>query len=112
MIYLDNTTDAQAVLIPRNGDTPAGDITLTARNTVDLTTPIAVGVLDLKTSQLYYNVSLVLPEGLPDGEYQYELTAGGETLASGLLGIGVQPRCTDPERVVEYKKDITYQQYE
>lgn len=111
MIYLENKTDAQAVFIPRNGDTPRGDITLTARSTVDLTTPVAVVVLDLNISQLYYNVALCLPEGIADGEYRYELAAGGEILSEGLLVIGAQPRGEAPAGVQQYVKETTYKQY-
>lgn len=110
MIYLENNGTAQAVFIPRNVDTPAGDITLTARSTVDLTTPVSVTVLDLKVSQLYYDVALRLPDGMADGEYRYELAVGGQLLSEGLMIVGAAPRGEAPG-VRQYVKETTYQQY-
>lgn len=110
MIYLENKTDAQAAFIPRNGDTPGGDITLTLTSTVDLSTPLAVEVLDLNISRLYYDVAFRLPEGIADGEYRYRLTAGGQILSDGLMVVGAAPRGEAPG-VKQYVKETIYQQY-
>ena len=110
MIYLENKTDAQAAFIPRNGDTPGGDITLTVTSTVDLSTPLAVEVLDLNISRLYYDVAFRLPEGIADGEYRYRLTAGGQVLSDGLMVVGAAPRGEAPG-VKQYVKETIYQQY-
>lgn len=45
-------------------------------------------VEDRSRSSLFYNFTLSLPEGLPDGEYTYRLTDGDTVLATGLLQIG------------------------
>jgi len=110
MIYLENTTFAQAAFIPRNGDAPTGTITLTARSTVDLTTPLRVDVLDLKVSRLYFDVSFRLPAGMADGEYRYELAADGKVLSEGLMIVGVSP-LGPVTGAREYVKETTYKQY-
>ena len=113
MLYIVNTHDAQAVFIPRNydGDAPA-DLSLQLRSTVDLTTPLTCGVLDLAVSLLYYNVAFVLPEDIADGEYRYELTGGGQTLSSGLAYIGARPRGEAPAGTTQWGENITYKQYD
>lgn len=45
-------------------------------------------VEDRSRSSLFYNFTLLLPEGLPDGEYTYRLTDGDAVLATGLVRIG------------------------
>lgn len=109
MIYLENKTSAQAAFIPKNGDALAAAETLrfTLRSTVDLSTPLDVTVLDLHISLLYYDVAFVLPEGIADGEYKYELTSGPSLLSSGLVMVG---STFAPD--IEYDKTIEYEQYE
>lgn len=104
MLYLDNTGEAQAVYIPRSGAADGG-LVFRARSTVDLT-EFSVGTIDLGTSRLYYNVSVVLPEGIPDGEYEYTLLADGVPVSSGLLVIG------EAAGAGEYNREIEYEQYE
>lgn len=111
MLYLQNTTEAQALFIPRNIDTPEGDLWLVLRNTLDLTIPVRVTVLDLGISALYYDVALTLPEGMADGEYQYTLTAGGETLSEGLLYLGAIPRGAAPSGLRQFEHATTYKQF-
>lgn len=108
MIYVTNTTDAQAVFFPVSYTLEEpGTITFTARSTVDLDTPISAVVIDLQTHDLYYNVSLALPQGLTPGEYEYELASDGVTLSSGVMVLsgGDVP-------VEEYTQSTTYEQYE
>ena len=108
MVYLNNTTDAQAVFIPRDVETPDGGLlSLTAKSTVDLDTPIDVKLIDLKLHRLFYNLAVELPKGIAPGEYQYELTAGGRTLSTGLMVIRDGRGTTG-----QYNKEITYEQYE
>lgn len=106
MIYLRNIRDAQMMFIPRNGGTPQGDLVFQARNTIDLAVEINEAVTDLRTSDLYLNLKVELPADLPDGEYEYSLMAGNDTLSSGLLVIG------DYTKPSEYNKEIIYEQYE
>lgn len=106
MIYLQNTTESQVLLIPKSS--PGHDLVLVfkAKSTIDLTMEINQGVIDLETSNLYYNLAVTLPAGIPDGEYEYTLMNGDTIMASGLLVIGEN---SNPS---EYNKEIQYEQYE
>lgn len=106
MIYLHNTTEPQVIYVPRNMETPQGDIVFRAKSTIDLAVEVEMVVINLETSALYYNIAVTLPAGVPDGEYEYSLSVGDTIIASGLLAIGGY---SDPS---QYNKDITYEQYE
>lgn len=106
MIYLQNTRESQVMFIPRNGETPQGDLVFRAKSTIDLVVEINQDVTDLQTSDLYFNLAIELPAGLPDGEYEYTLLSGQIPISSGLLVIGENGRPS------EYEKEITYEQYE
>lgn len=106
MIYLQNTTESQVMFIPRNGMTPGGDLVFKAKSTIGLDTQINRAVTDLQTSDLYFNLAIALPTGLPNGEYEYSLSSGGVLLSTGLLVIGEN---FSPS---QYEKEITYEQYE
>lgn len=105
MIYLQNTTESQVMFIPRSDAVPQGDLVFKAKSTIDLEVEINQVVTDLQTSDLYFNLAVTLNAGLPDGEYEYSLSAGETLLSSGLLVIG------DNSRPSEYNKDIKYEQY-
>ena len=106
MIYLQNTSESQVMFIPRNGETPKGDLVFRAKSTIDLVVEINQEVTDLQTSDLYFNLAIELPAGLPDGEYEYTLLSGQIPVSSGLLVIGENGRPS------EYNKEIQYEQYE
>ena len=106
MIYLQNISEAQVALIPRNGVEPLGDLVFKAKSTIDLAIEINQGVIDLGTSEQYYNIAIELPEGIPTGEYEYTLYGGDQALSTGLLVVG------EYARESEYNKEITYEQYE
>jgi len=105
MIYLQNTSEeSQVLFIPRNGETPEGDLVFTAKSTIDLD-EISLEVTDLQTSDLYFNIAVTLPAGLPNGEYEYTLMAGDVPVSTGLLVIG------DNFSPSQYNKEIVYEQY-
>lgn len=106
MIYLNNTTEAQVVFIPRDTDL-SGTLQFSARSTVGLDIPIAATMVDLKVHRLCYALAVTLPENIATGEYEYTLKAGGEKVSTGLLII--KDGLTDAE---QYNKEITYEQYE
>ena len=106
MIYLQNTTEPQVVFVPKSGAVPEGNLVFQAKSAIDLDFKIAQIVTDLRTSDLYFNLAIALPSGLPDGEYEYYLGVGAQLLATGLLVIGESPESS------EYQKEITYEQYE
>ena len=105
MIYLKNISDAQILMIPRNGEIVTGEMSLVMRNTTDQQ-ETTLSVTDLNTSGLYFNIAVVLPGGLADGEYQYSLKDGNIQVSCGLLYIG------DLQSPSQHKTTITYKQYE
>ena len=105
MIYLKNISDAQILMIPRNGGIVTGEMSLVMRNTTDQQ-ETTLSVTDLNTSGLYFNLAVVLPGGLADGEYQYSLKDGNIQVSCGLLYVG------DLQSPSPYETTITYKQYE
>lgn len=105
MIYLKNISDAQILMIPRNGGIVTGEMTLVMRNTTDLQ-ETTLSMTDLNTSGLYFNLAVALPGGLADGEYQYSLKDGNIQVSCGLLYVG------DLQSPSQHETTITYKQYE
>ena len=105
MIYFKNISDAQILMIPRNGGIVTGEMTLVMRNTTDLQ-ETTLSVTDLNTSGLYFNLAVALPGGLADGEYQYSLKDGNIQVSCGLLYVG------DLQSPSQHETTITYKQYE
>lgn len=107
MLYLSNTTEAQAVYVPINGDVPSGELLFKGKSTIDLDTEIDLQVVDLQVSALYMYLSVILPEGVTPGEYEYTVSSqDNETLSTGLLVVGENSAPT------QYEKSITYEQYQ
>ena len=108
MIYLSNTTDAQGADVPRDTEVPEGaTIRFTMKSTVDLDPVVDALVSDMNLLNVYFNVALTLPENTAPGEYQYELTADGDVLSSGLCIVRDNGKKTE-----EYNKEIEYEQYQ
>ena len=105
MIYLKNISDAQILMIPRNGGIVTGEMALVMRNTTDLQ-ETTLSVTDLNTSGLYFNLAVALPSGLADGEYQYSLKNGNIQMSCGLIYVG------DLQSPSRHETTITYKQYE
>lgn len=105
MIYLSNTSEEQQVMIPRNGLTVGEQLTLEIRNTTSLVEE-SMQVEESGDSGMYALLAVSLPEGVPDGEYQYRLKDGDDMVSGGLLVIGHD---SEPS---QYEETITYTQYE
>ena len=105
MIYLKNISDAQILMIPRNGGIVTGEMSLVMRNTTDQQ-ETTLSMTDLNTSGLYFNLAVSLPGGLADGEYQYSLKDGNIQVSCGLLYVG------DLQSPSQHETTITYKQYE
>lgn len=105
MIYLKNMSDAQILMIPRNGEIVTGEMSLVMRNTTDQQ-ETTLSVTNLNTSGLYFNLAVALPGGLADGEYQYSLKDGNIQVSCGLLYVG------DLQSPSQHETTITYKQYE
>ena len=106
MLYLQNTEDAQMVFVPSNGEIPSGDLVFKAKSTIDLATEIELQVVSLDVSEIYMHLSVAIQGEIPNGEYEYTVTAGDELVSSGLLIVGENSR---PE---QYNHAIEYEQYE
>ena len=105
MIYLQNTTESQVLFVPKNGTIESGELTLKARNTIDNDFIIDT-MVDINTSDLYFNLAVTLPAGYPDGEYEYALMDNDIVLSTGILILE-----SAESRRTEYNKDIEYEQY-
>ena len=105
MIYLKNISDAQTLMIPRNGEIVTGEMALVMRNTTDLQ-ETTLSVTDLNTSGIYFNLAVALPGELADGEYQYSLKNGDIQVSCGILYVG------DLQSPRQHETTITYKQYE
>ena len=106
MIYLENTTDAQPLFVPRSRADVVGELVLKVRSTVGLETVVDVEAIDLNTSNLYYRLAVVLPEGVAQGEYEYSLSDDTGALSTGIIYVGELSRPT------QHDTTITYEQYE
>ena len=105
MIYLKNISDAQILMIPRNGGIVTGEMSLVMRNTTDQQ-ETTLSMTDLNTSGLYFNLAVALPGGLADRAYQYSLKNGNTQVSCGLLYVG------DLQSPSQHETTITYKQYE
>lgn len=105
MIYLKNISDAQTLMIPRNGEIVTGEMALVMRNTTDHQ-ETTLSVTDLNTSGIYFNIAVALPGGLADGEYQYSLKNGDIQVSCGILYVG------DLQSPSQHETTIRYKQYE
>lgn len=104
MLYLKNISQPQILFIPRDGSKDTGNLTLEVLSTIDKTLR-TFNVIDNGFSDLYFNVSLSLPEDMPIGEHEYTLLNGPMVLSKGLLIL------TEDVTNTEYQKTITYEQY-
>ena len=104
MLYIQNISDSQVIFVPKNGMRASGELTLKLRNTIDQDVIIA-HVADNHTSNLYFSLEISLPEGCPDGEYEYALMDDDNVLSTGIMVL------VSAETTNEYNKDIEYEQY-
>lgn len=61
---------------------------LILENKVSKTQTVITGLTDLCTSALFYQFNIILPSGMLDGEYEYNLMDGQNIIATGVLQIG------------------------
>lgn len=106
MIYLNNTSTPQGFFVPKNGTTPPGDLVFKAKSTVTLKEEVSQAVTDLRTSEMFFSISITLPANVPSGEYAYTLLAGNTPVSIGILIIG------ETFRPTQHNTDITYKEYE
>ena len=131
MLYLRNTTDAQRVRIPADGAKLQGQLALRLVNVigggdgVESVWDPRVYLVDADgafvhdsdgrqivmaapedRTRLYYLAAVELPDGIPDGEYNYTATVDGVTVSCGLAYVGDFSAAS-----VEYNNSLEYEQY-
>lgn len=110
MIYLKNITARQSIRVPLSGleDTSATPVFI-LRNTVDNREVYDADWQDGVYEFGYMRGTIKLPAGLPDGEYEYRLAQGTETMSSGVAQVGDYTPVTVPPKE---EKTINFKQYE
>ena len=106
MVYLENITTPQRAFIPLNGlSSLPENVQLKITGTVSVDEyDIPVSVVSL--TEIYADVKVSLPEGLPDGSYEYRLMLGEDTVSTGCLQIG-----NYEINRKEYGRTVEYRQY-
>lgn len=104
MVYLENTTEAQPLFIPRSRADVFGRLTLALRSTVGLEIVVDAEAIDLDTTPLYYRVAVALPEGAAEGEYEYALADETGTLATGVAYVGTLAAPTETDNTIQYEQ--------
>lgn len=110
MIYLENTTDPQVVSIPNPGSMDyLLHVSVTLRSTTENRTVLEVENLrPLSGSRAYLALRIVLPEGLPDGEYVLDVTQ--DLCVSMLVQVGEYERIPNPAKdesfeITQYERE-------
>lgn len=80
---------------------------LTIKSTIDLKVILQEDVTDKQTSAGYYTFDITLPDGIPDGEYEYTLRDGDDILSNGVMTI----RGKNGVAKEQYDKETEYEQY-
>lgn len=104
MVYLENTTEAQPLFIPRSRAEVVGSLALTLRSTVGLEIVVDAEAIDLDTTPLYYRVAVALPDGIAEGEYEYTLADDTGALATGIAYIGELADPTETDTEIRYEQ--------
>ena len=104
MVYLENTTEARPLFIPRSRADVFGRLTLALRSTVGLEIVVDAEAIDLDTTPLYYRVAVALPEGTATGEYEYTLADKTGTIASGVAYVGTLAQPTETDNTIQYEQ--------
>jgi len=101
MIYLENTTSAQSVRFPSAQWSNAGQrrLPITAARILTLTNTATRKVEHMQSfrtiveESCYITLQVALTEVIPNGEYEYILTAGDDvTLGKGIAQVGEYSR--------------------
>lgn len=104
MLYLQNNSDAQSLLIPKSRETK-GKLLFSAESAMNLTS-FEREVIDVGSSAYYLTIPLTFQEGMPSGEYEYALTDEEGVVSTGILIVG------DLDTAIEYTNNVEYEQYE
>lgn len=105
MLYLQNSTKSQVLVVPTNGITPGNGLRLKVRSTIDLE-EVTLEVTAGESSDQYAHLSVTLPDDMSQGEYEYILDDARGVISTGLLILG-----NYEGSVQEYETEIVYKQY-
>lgn len=108
MLNIANTpSEAQTVRIPLvYYPSRQADLVLVLRSGIDNAVRASVTLGEPVIGRAYAGGTLLVPEGLADGEYTYCLKCGSDTLGAGLVTLGDYRR-----EVKEQKTTIQFTQY-
>lgn len=105
MIYVEQIRTPQPASFPKAWAAPSGDLALKVTNTTTLAVvPVTLEIFG--QDALRYDLDLTFPDGIAVGEYDYELTAGGVTVSSGLL------ICRPGQSVEQYEQSINFVEFQ
>ena len=106
MVYLSQTTKAQTCYMPIVERKPTEGLSLRFVSTI--TNKVFNCECQKKGTAFshYCFIELVLPNGIQEGEYQYELFDEEGSLSVGILVVG------DPDKPMEHDNTMEYEQYE
>lgn len=103
MIYLRNISTPQVIFIPKQRERN-GALAFSIKNSIELMSLQVDVLLDFKLST-YFKISIMLPDEITDGEYEYTLCDETGIISTGLMVVGESSSPT------EYNKTIQYEQY-
>lgn len=108
MIYINNITQSQNIALPLYTKTGGNVFDLyVKRSTTTAGSYVNIPITYVSQDRLFVNVSVVLPTGMADGEYEYRLRENGQIVGGGILSItGV--KYAD----IQHEQQITYKEYE
>ena len=100
MIYINNSTSPQVIYVPASEKKVEGALTFTLWSTVDRNSPLSVSVSQEGQSDICYKFMLTLTSKLQEGEYEWSLKKGDDTLDCGLAMVGSASSKTEYNSVI------------
>lgn len=94
------------MLVPIPAEAGGGRLELVLKSSVNLT-EARFGNGSRSGRSLYAEFPVALPQGAPEGSYEYRVEEGGETVASGVAQVGEYGSGD-----VQYERDTAYEQYD
>jgi len=107
MIYINNTTISQTASFPRIADATGSPYALLIRKDGAGRNYTTVPATYQSSDRLVVVMSLTLPAGLADGDWQYILTSNGTTISKGIINLqGIE------QTIIQHDEERTYTEYQ